>query len=144
MGDSSNQKILDKLNARIKPTDLIEFGLIPEFTGRLPVIATLQDLSRATLVRIMTEPKNSITQQFRDILLDQGVALEIAPRVFVDIADLALEYQVGARSLRGIFEEMMTPVLYAVPDLPQVRKVQFQSLFASPALLDAAGIAVTA
>ena len=142
VGDSANQKILDKLNARIKPTDLIEFGLIPEFTGRLPVIATLQDLSRATMVRIMTEPKNSITQQFRDILLDQGVALEIAPRVFVEIAELALEYKVGARSLRGIFEEMMTPVLYTVPDLPLVRKVQFQSLFATPALLDQAGLAV--
>jgi ATP-dependent Clp protease ATP-binding subunit ClpX len=142
VGDSSNQRILDKLNARIKPTDLIEFGLIPEFTGRLPVIANLQDLSRATLVRIMTEPKNSIYQQFRDIMQEHGVALEIAPRVFVEIAELALEYKVGARSLRGIFEEMMTPVLYAVPDLPQVRRLVFNSLFANPALLDAQGLEV--
>jgi ATP-dependent Clp protease ATP-binding subunit ClpX len=142
IGDSANQKILDKLNARIKPTDLIEFGLIPEFTGRLPVIANLQDLSRATLVRIMTEPKNSIYQQFREILRDQGASLEIAPRVFVEIAELALEYRVGARSLRGIFEEMMTPVLYAVPDLPQVRQVVFASLFANPRLLDAQGTEV--
>ena len=142
IGDSANQRILDKLNARIKPTDLIEFGLIPEFTGRLPVIANLQDLSRATLVRIMTEPKNSIYQQFRDIMSDQGVALEIAPRVFVEIAELALEYKVGARSLRGIFEEMMTPVLYAVPDLPQVRRLVFASLFSDPVLLDAEGLAV--
>jgi ATP-dependent Clp protease ATP-binding subunit ClpX len=139
IGDSANQKILDKLNARIKPTDLIEFGLIPEFTGRLPVIATLQELSRATLVRILTEPKNSVRQQFCDILQDQGATLEIAPRVFVEIAELALEYKVGARSLRGIFEEMMTPVLYAVPDLPQVRRVVFSSLFADPRLLDAQG-----
>jgi ATP-dependent Clp protease ATP-binding subunit ClpX len=142
IGASANQKILDKLNARIKPTDLIEFGLIPEFTGRLPVIANLQDLSRATMVRIMTEPRNSIYQQFRDIMQEQGVALEIAPRVFVDIAELALEYKVGARSLRGIFEEMMTPVLYAVPDLPQVRKIVFSSLFSNPALLDDAGVEV--
>ncbi len=142
VGDSANQKILDKLNARIKPTDLIEFGLIPEFTGRLPVIANLQALTRATLVKIMTEPRNSIYNQFRDIMKDQGVELTIAPRVFVEIAELALEYKVGARSLRGIFEEMMTPVLYAVPDLPQVRKVNFSSLFANPALQDAQGAAV--
>ncbi len=142
IGDSANQRILDKLNARIKPTDLIEFGLIPEFTGRLPVIANLQDLSRATLVRIMTEPRNSIYQQFCDMMLAQGVTLEIAPRVFVEIAELALEYKVGARSLRGIFEEMMTPVLYAVPDLPQVRRLVFSSLFANPKLLDTAGTEV--
>lgn len=142
VSDSSNQRILDRLNARVKPTDLIEFGLIPEFTGRLPVIATLQTLTRATLVKIMTEPKNSIYAQFREILQDQNVDLSIAPRVFVEISELALEYKVGARSLRGIFEEMMTPVLYAVPDLAQVRKVVFNSLFENPALLDAQGQSV--
>ncbi|MEI8327496.1 MAG: ATP-dependent Clp protease ATP-binding subunit ClpX, partial [Betaproteobacteria bacterium] len=118
--------------------------LIPEFTGRLPVIANLHDLSRATMVRIMTEPRNSIYQQFRDIMQDQGVELEMAPRVFVEIAELALEYKVGARSLRGIFEEMMTPVLYAVPDQALVRKVVFSSLFSDPALLDVQGASIAA
>ncbi len=143
VNDSANQRILDRHNARVKPTDLIDFGLIPEFTGRLPVIANLQALTRATLVKIMTEPKNSIFNQFRDILTDHGAELQIAPRVFVEIAELALEYQVGARSLRGIFEEMMTPLLYVLPDLPQVRKVTYNSLFENPVLSDSAGGPVT-
>jgi ATP-dependent Clp protease ATP-binding subunit ClpX len=142
VNDSANQRILDRHNARVKPTDLIDFGLIPEFTGRLPVIANLQTLTRSTLVKIMTEPKNSIFSQFRDILAGHNVQLNIAPRVFVEIAELALEYQVGARSLRGIFEEMMTPLLYVLPDLPQVRKVQFNSLFENPQLSDNTGQSV--
>jgi ATP-dependent Clp protease ATP-binding subunit ClpX len=127
--EGDNQKVLDRLNARVKPTDLIEFGLIPEFTGRLPIIARLQDLSRDMLMRILTEPKNSIHSQFAEILRADGVELSIAPAVYGQIADLAIEYKVGARSLRGIFEEMMTPVMYTVPDNPAIRRVVIDSLF---------------
>lgn len=134
LNDGDNQKILDRLNSRIKPTDLFEFGLIPEFTGRLPVVTSFQDLTRAMLSRIMTEPRNSIYNQFREILKSEGVELEIQPKVFDQIAELAFEYKVGARSLRGIFEEMMTPVLYAIPDSPEVRKVVFNTLFEEPLL----------
>ena len=74
-------------------------------------------------MRIMTEPKNSIYNQFREILPNEGVELVIEPAVFAQIADLAIEYKIGARSLRGIFEEMITPVLYVVPDSPEVAKV---------------------
>ena len=129
MANDSNQKILDRLNSRVKPTDLIEFGLIPEFTGRLPVIANMLPLSKEMLVKIMTEPKNCIYNQFREILKNEGVDLTIEPRVFEEISELAIEYKVGARSLRGIFEEMITPVLYVVPDQSLIKKVVIRSLF---------------
>jgi ATP-dependent Clp protease ATP-binding subunit ClpX len=124
-----DQKVLDRLNARVKPTDLFRFGLIPEFAGRLPIVARLNELSRDMMVRIMVEPPNSIYRQFRAILQNEGVDLVIEPAVFGQIADLAFEYKVGARSLRGIFEEMITPVLYAVPDQPEIKKVVIRSLF---------------
>jgi ATP-dependent Clp protease ATP-binding subunit ClpX len=135
-GDSrDNQKVLDRLNARVKPTDLFEFGLIPEFAGRLPIIARLAPLARDMLVRIMTEPRHSIFNQFRQILQNEGVELKIEPAVFEQIADLAMEYKAGARSLRGIFEEMLTPVLYLVPDHPEVKQAVFSSLFDNPRYL---------
>ena len=133
--DDDNQKVLDRLNSRVKPTDLFEFGLIPEFAGRLPIIARLQELSKAMLVRIMTEPRNAIYRQFQEMLHDEGVALVVEAAVFTQIAELAIEYKVGARSLRGIFEEMLTPVLYLVPDRPDIRSVVIASLFEEAQLL---------
>ena len=127
-----NQKILDRLNTRVKPTDLFTYGLIPEFTGRLPIIARFHDLTRGMLVRIMTDTKNSIYGQFRDIFRDEGVELVVEPRVFEQIAELAIEYKTGARSLRGIFEELITPVLYVVPDGRDLRRVVYTSLFTDP------------
>jgi ATP-dependent Clp protease ATP-binding subunit ClpX len=104
--------VLDRLNSRVKPTDLFQFGLIPEFTGRLPIIARFQELEKKMLIRILTEPKNSIYNQFREILKNEGVELNVADKVFGQIADIAIEYKTGARSLRGIFEELITPILY--------------------------------
>jgi len=130
-----DHNILDRLNSRIKPTDLLEFGLIPEFAGRLPIVTRLGDLSQEMLVRIMTEPKNAIYKQFAAMLQADGVELQIAPDVFRQIAELAIEYKAGARSLRGIFEEMMGDVLYAVPDHPEIRKVVINSLFEEARLL---------
>ncbi len=133
--DSDNQQILDRLNSRVKPTDLFTFGLIPEFAGRLPIIANLQNLSKELLVKIMIEPRNSIYNQFREILKDEGVELFIEHAAFLQIAEMAFEYKVGARSLRGIFEEMLTPVLYQVPDRPDIRRVVIKSLFEEPYLI---------
>lgn len=133
--DGDDQQILERLNARVKPTDLLEFGLIPEFAGRLPVVTRLNDLTHEMMIRIMTEPKNAIARQFAALLHADGVALEIAPAVYRQIADLAIEYKAGARSLRGIFEEMMTDVLYQVPDNPAVKRVVFRSLFEPAELL---------
>jgi ATP-dependent Clp protease ATP-binding subunit ClpX len=130
VSDKSNQVILDRLNARIKPTDLVDFGLIPEFTGRLPIITRLQPLSKEMLVRIMTEPRNCLYNQFREVFKGEGVELVIEPHVFEEIALLAEEYKVGARSLRGIFEEMITPALYRIPDRTDVRRATYRSLFA--------------
>ena len=129
-----NQNILDRLNKRVKPTDLFEFGLIPEFTGRLPIIANFQNLSKDMLVRIMSVPKNSIYRQYIEIFKAEGVELSISKRVFEQISEIAIEYKTGARSLRGIFEELMTPVLYIVPDNPDIHRVEITSLFEDPQL----------
>ena len=129
-----NQNILDRLNKRVKPTDLFEFGLIPEFTGRLPVIANFQDLSKDMLVRIMSVPKNAIYRQYVEIFKAEGVELTIAPAVFEQISEIAIEYKTGARSLRGIFEELITPILYVVPDHPDICRVEIASLFEDPLL----------
>ena len=135
VSDSDNQKILDRLNSRVKPTDLFSFGLIPEFAGRLPIIANLQNLSKELLVKIMVEPRNSIYNQFREMLREEGVELKIEHAVFMQIAEMAFEYKVGARSLRGIFEEMLTPVLFQIPDRPEIRKIVIKSLFEEPCLI---------
>ena len=133
-GGSDDSKILERLNARIKPTDLLEFGLIPEFAGRLPIVTRLHPLTGDMLVRILTEPRHALYNQFRALLAADGVDLQVAPQVFRQIAELAIEYQAGARSLRGIFEEMMRDVLYAVPDHPAIRRVEIASLFEPPRL----------
>ena len=130
-----NQKILDRLNSRVKPTDLFTFGLIPEFTGRLPIVAHFEDLTRKMLIRIMTEPKDAIYNQFREIFKNEGVELTIDAKVFEQIAEIAFEYKTGARSLRGIFEELITPILYAIPDDRGIEKVTISSLFADPTLV---------
>lgn len=133
-GRNDNQAILDRLNSRVKPTDLFTYGLIPEFTGRLPVIARFLDLDRDKLVRIMIEPRDSIYHQYRAIFRNEGVDLVVEPRVFEQIAELAIEYKTGARSLRGLFEELVSPILYVVPDDPAIRSVTIRSLFASPTI----------
>lgn len=125
-------RIIERLNERVKPDDLVKFGLIPEFTGRLAIVARLQELSRDMLVRILVEPRNCIYRQFQAILRAQGVELVVAPRVFGELADLALEYKSGARSLRGLFEELLAPVLYAVPDHPEIKRVELASIFEAP------------
>ena len=130
-----NKNILERLNKRVKPTDLFEFGLIPEFTGRLPIIAKFQDLNKEMLVRIMSVPKSSIYRQYIDIFAAEGVELAIGQRVFEQISEIAIEYKTGARSLRGIFEELMTPVLYVIPDNPDIHRVEIASLFDDPRLL---------
>jgi ATP-dependent Clp protease ATP-binding subunit ClpX len=80
----------------------------------------------------MTEPKNSIYEQFRQIFQNEGVELTVEPKVFEQIAEIAVEYKTGARSLRGIFEELITPILYLVPDNPDIQKAVITSVFADP------------
>jgi len=84
------------------------------------------------MVRIMTEPKDSLYSQFKDIFASEGVELVVERPVFEQISEVALEYKTGARSLRGIFEELITPVLYVVPDDKTIEKVVLSSLFNEP------------
>ena len=132
LSGADDPAVLRRLNAQVKPTDLRAYGLIPEFVGRLPIVARLHDLTREMLVRIMVEPRDSIVNQYREILREDGVELAIEQAVFEQIADLALEYKAGARSLRGIFESLMTDVLYAVADDGDIRRVSLTSLFEPP------------
>ena len=101
------------------------------------MIANLDKLSKPMMMRIMTEPRNSLYNQFREVFRDEGVELRVDPLVFEQMAELAFEYKVGARSLRGIFEELATPVLYELPDRPEIRKVHFTSLFEEATLITA-------
>jgi len=127
--------ILARLNTRVKPNDLVAFGLIPEFTGRLPITVRFEPLTKALLVRIMTEPQDSLYAQFRELLAAEGVELAVADEAFEQIAELAVQYQTGARSLRGLFEELIAPAVYLVPDDATIRRVEVPSIFNEPKIV---------
>jgi len=107
----------------VRPEDLVKFGLIPEFTGRLPVITTLRDLSEDDLVRVLTEPKNSLVRQYRKLLSMDGVDLEFEPEALRTLAKAALSRKTGARGLRAEMEKLMTDVMYEAPGNPKMKKV---------------------
>ncbi|GAB2658572.1 ATP-dependent Clp protease ATP-binding subunit ClpX [Arenimonas aestuarii] len=121
---SSERKIeVGKLLAEVEPEDLVKFGLIPEFVGRLPVVATLEELDEAALVKILTEPKNAITKQFRKLFEMEGVELEVRPDALLAIARRALKRKTGARGLRTIMESVLLDTMYELPSLENVSKV---------------------
>ena len=109
--------------ANVEPEDLIKYGLIPEFVGRLPVVATLEELDEPALVKILTEPKNAITKQFRKLFDMEGVELEIRPDALTAIARKALKRKTGARGLRTIVESVLLDTMYDLPSLENVSKV---------------------
>src|SRR6185295_17940682 len=94
---------------------LIEFGMIPEFVGRLPVIATLDTLDKPALVRILTEPRNALVRQFQVLFEMSGKELQFTPEALEGIAEVALERETGVRALRSILEELLLDVLYEIP-----------------------------
>ena len=112
-----------KLLTDVEPEDLIKFGLIPEFVGRLPVVATLEELDEAALVKILTEPKNAITKQFKKLFEMEGVELEFRPDALSAIARKALKRKTGARGLRTIVESVLLDTMYDLPSLENVSKV---------------------
>ena len=112
-----------KLLTDVEPEDLIKFGLIPEFVGRLPVFATLEELDEAALVKILTEPKNAITKQFKKLFEMEGVELEFRPDALSAIARKALKRKTGARGLRTIVESVLLDTMYELPSLENVSKV---------------------
>ncbi|GGD39227.1 ATP-dependent Clp protease ATP-binding subunit ClpX [Pseudoxanthomonas indica] len=114
---------IGKLLTEVEPEDLIKFGLIPEFVGRLPVVATLEELDETALVKILTEPKNAITKQFKKLFDMEGVELEFRPDALAAIARKALKRKTGARGLRTIVESVLLDTMYDLPSLENVSKV---------------------
>ncbi len=122
-----------------QPEDLVRFGLIPEFVGRLPVVASLDELTPAELIQVMTEPKNAIVRQYQALLEEEGVECAFTDEALAAIAGLARERKIGARGLRMIVEELMLDLMYDLPSNKQVREVlitpEFVSGSANPVLV---------
>src|ERR1700749_5090553 len=114
---------LGKVLADVEPADLVRYGLIPEFVGRLPVVATLDELDEPALVKILTEPRNAVTKQFRRLFEMEGVELEFRPEALQAIARKALKRKTGARGLRTILEQVLLDTMYELPSLEHVSKV---------------------
>ncbi len=113
----------DKLISQVRPEDLIKFGLIPEFIGRLPVITTLEQLDEDALIKILTEPKNSLTKQFSKLFAMEDVELDIREDALSEIAKKAIERKTGARGLRSILEHILMETMYKVPSEESLNKV---------------------
>ena len=107
----------------VEPEDLIKFGLIPEFVGRLPVIATLEELDEAALIQILTEPKNALTKQYQKLFAMENVELEFREGVLQAIAKKALARKAGARGLRSILEHALLDIMFDLPSIENVNKV---------------------
>lgn len=109
--------------AEVMPEDLIKFGLIPEFIGRLPIVASVTNLDRESLIKILSEPKNALVKQYTRLFEMDGVELEFSQDALEAIADQAIHRGTGARGLRAIMEEVLQPVMYDIPSRDDVAKV---------------------
>ena len=121
--DLEPKKTVGTSLAKLENQDLLKFGMIPEFIGRLPVITTLRELDEDMLIRIMTQPKNAIVKQFESLLKMDGVKLEIKDDALKEIAKLAVSQNTGARGLRSIIEDSLMDLMYKVPDQKDLYKV---------------------
>ena len=108
--------------SKVQPEDLLKFGLIPEFIGRLPVIVALDELSEEALIRIITEPKSALLKQYQKLFRYDGVQLEITEDAVKEVARKAIERKTGARGLRSILESVMTDIMYDIPSRTDVKK----------------------
>ena len=113
---------IDSLLPQVLPEDLLKYGMIPEFVGRLPVLSTLSSLSEGDLIRILNEPKNSLTRQYRKIFSMDGVELVFKKEALEAIASLALKRGTGARGLRSIMEEIMLEVMFEIPSRKDIKR----------------------
>ena len=118
-----DKKGVGKVLREVEPEDLIKFGLIPEFVGRLPVVATLEELDEAALIQILTEPKNALTKQYQKLFSMEGVGLEFRDGVLQAIAKKALARKAGARGLRSIMEHALLDTMFDLPSMENVEKV---------------------
>ncbi|MDY6942018.1 MAG: ATP-dependent Clp protease ATP-binding subunit ClpX [Pseudomonadota bacterium] len=121
-GPEANRNLGEILH-QVEPEDLIRYGLIPEFVGRLPVVATLEELDEAALVQILTEPKNALTKQYRKLFDMEGCELEFTDEALRACARKAMERKTGARGLRTILENLLLDTMYDLPSLDNVAKV---------------------
>jgi len=113
----------DELISQVRPEDLIQFGLIPEFVGRLPVTTTLTQLDEDALIKILTEPKNALSKQFKRLFDMEGVELDIREEALSEIAKKAIERKTGARGLRSILEDILMETMYKAPSEDSLQKV---------------------
>jgi ATP-dependent Clp protease ATP-binding subunit ClpX len=116
-------KAIGEVLRTVEPEDLIKFGLIPELIGRLPVVATLEELSVEALVQILVEPRNALVKQYQKLFSMEGVELEIRLSAMTAIARRALERKTGARGLRSILEAALLDTMYELPEMENVTKV---------------------
>ena len=119
---SGNKLEKEEILKHAQPEDLMKYGLIPEIVGRLPVLVTLEELSKEALMAILTEPKNALVKQYSKLLEMDGVELEVTDDAISAIADMAIERKTGARGLRGIMEKIMNDVMYDIPSRKDVKK----------------------
>ena len=120
---SNEERTLSDLIKKLEPEDLIKYGLIPEFVGRMPVIATLQDLNEKSLIRILKEPKNSLLKQYKKLFEFENVKLEFREDALSEIAKKAINKKTGARGLRSILESMLLKTMFSLPDMEDVESV---------------------
>ena len=113
---------INEIMALVQPEDLIRFGLIPEFIGRIPIFATLNELSLDALVRILTEPKNALVKQYKKLFELEHVTLKFTDSALLAVAEAALERKSGARGLRAILESVMLDIMYEIPSSPEIQE----------------------
>lgn len=120
---SRAERDVGEIFSQVQQHDLLQFGIIPELIGRLPVVASLESLNRDDLVRILTEPKNAMTKQYRSLMAMDNVELEYQDEALEAIADKAIAMKIGARGLRSVMEGVMTDVMYSVPSDADASKI---------------------
>ncbi len=120
---SKVEKVQGELLAQVEPGDLLKFGLIPEFVGRLPVVATLEELNEQALIRILQEPKNALIKQYQKLFELEGVELKFTAGALAAVASLAVQRKTGARGLRSILEETMLDIMFEIPSQKHVKEV---------------------
>jgi len=120
---SNEERTLSDLIKKLEPEDLIKYGLIPEFVGRMPVIATLQNLNEKSLIRILKEPKNSLLKQYERLFEFENVKLEFRNDALSEIAKKAINKKTGARGLRSILESILLKTMFSLPDMEDVESV---------------------
>ena len=123
---SANDRSTELLD-QLEPEDLIKYGLIPEFVGRLPVVATLEELDEESLVRILVEPKNALTKQYQTLFKYEGVELEFRTEALHEVAKKAMERKSGARGLRSIMENALLETMYELPSMKGIKKAVVDS-----------------